>query len=106
MRAGELRHRIIIRELAGTRNEYYEEERSYSDVATVWAQKITPRGREYTSANVEVEERTVVFKIRYRSDVTTKMIVEDADGTQYDIEVVQDEDGRRRYQHLVCREME
>lgn len=104
MRAGQLRHRITIKELDGTRNDYNEESLSYSTVDEVWAEKVTPRGSEVVSGKIEVAERTVAWRIRYRDDVTTKMVVEDADGAEYDIEFVRDEVGTRRDLWLVCKE--
>lgn len=69
MRAGELRHRIILQEPVHTRNTFNEMVTTYSDVATVWASIEWGSGRRYEAASQLNSEVQGIIRIRYRSDV-------------------------------------
>ncbi len=70
MRSGRLDRRLTLQRRTLTENDYGEAVETWTDLATVWAEKIPVRGFErYASMQTvaEVEER---FKIRYRKDIT------------------------------------
>lgn len=46
---------------------------TWADAFTVWAGVITSGGKEFYAAQKKNEETTAIFKIRYRSDISTKM---------------------------------
>ena len=71
MRAGKLDRRITIRRYTTTRNDFGEDIRAWSDVATVWAQQRPNRGAERFAAQQIVGSRVLTFHIRYRADLTT-----------------------------------
>ena len=55
--------------------------------ASVWAQKVDVRGREYLAAKQVNADLTTTFRIRHRTDVvTTDRIV--YNGTQYSIQSI------------------
>jgi SPP1 family predicted phage head-tail adaptor len=94
MRAGTLRHRITI-EAATVANVYGEEVETWSAIAEVFAAREDLSGREFFAAQQTNAEVTTRFRVRYIDGVTAKMRVY-SDGVPYDIESVQDPDGRRR----------
>ena len=70
MRSGRLDRRLTLQRRTLAENDYGEAVETWTDLATVWAEKIPVRGFErYASMQTvaEVEER---FKIRYRKDIT------------------------------------
>lgn len=95
--AAKYRHRITIKNPASdtTRDGYGRRIGSGSTVATVWAERQDWQGDETTANNREVGAVTTKWKIRYRTDVLSKMlIVEGSD--QYEILSVLDFDGTKR----------
>lgn len=104
MRAGDLRHSVTIQQATSSRNSYNEKVLSWSDFATVYAAVEPLQGREYWDAQAINAERTVRFRIRYRSDVTPLMRVS-WDSRLFDINAVLDVDGRQRELHLMTTEV-
>lgn len=102
MSAGQLRHRVELKRKTPTVTDF-ENVVTWTTYATVWAQKLEPKGREVTEA-LQVEGKlTVTFRIRYRSDVS----VEDRlvfDGRDFDITLPTNPDGRKRWLMLHCTE--
>lgn len=104
MRAGMLRHRVVIQQPVETKNNYGEIEVTWADLATVRASILPLRGREFFAAkqfNVEAD-----FKIgmRFRDDVTAKMRIMDLDATskKYFIEVPINIGERNKELQLMC----
>jgi SPP1 family predicted phage head-tail adaptor len=93
MRAGKLRHRITI-EAATVANVFGEEVETWTTFAEVWAAKEDLAGREFFAAQQTTAEVTTRFRLRYLDGVTPKMRI-NSDGVLYNIESVQDPDGRR-----------
>lgn len=94
MRIGKLDRRATLQHRSLTPNTQNEQVESWTDYATVWAEKLDLRGREFYAANQESGEVTTKFRIRHRSDVLmTDRIV--CDGLTYDITSIA-EVGRRQ----------
>lgn len=73
---------------------------SYTTVATVWGQIVALSGKEITGdRDVGITSYTII--IRYRSDVTSKMLITH-DGTDYRIVSLFDRSGKKHYLHLKC----
>ena len=105
MRAGDLRHRVTIQRLVGTRDSYGEVQGSWTDVATVWAAVEPLRGREFLEAQMAQAAATIRVRIRYRADLTPEMRV--VYGSQLlNIRAVIDVEGRHRELWLMCEEIE
>jgi len=69
MRAGELRHRVILQQPTLTRDDFGENIPTWTDIATIPAAVEPNAGRRYyeaLQANAEVQG---VVRIRYRSDI-------------------------------------
>lgn len=101
MRAGSLDRRIVIEAPATVRNTVGEDITTWSTLAAVAARKIPQAGAERFSAGAEQATADVIFRIRYRSDVTTKMRVVEG-GNRYDITALI-EIGRRDGLDIVAR---
>lgn len=88
-----LQHRsVAAADANGTKRQ------SFTDYATVWAEKIDAGGREFFNAGQEQAEIATRFKIRYRSDVliTDRISFE---GLNYNVTHIQ-EIGRKVEQML------
>lgn len=100
-----LDQRITLQSRAAGVDALGQEAITWTELATVWAQAITKRGREYFAAGSVQSEAGVVFRIRYRADVllnsaTLRVLWR---GVPYDIvEPPQDIDGQREAVDLVC----
>ncbi len=101
MAAGLLDRRIVIEQNTPTTDAFGAEVESWSTLDTVWAQIMQPKGREVFEANQVVAEVDVVFRIRWRSDVTAKMRVSYG-GETYDIAAAI-EVRRQRYLDLAAK---
>lgn len=95
MRAGALRHTITIQTRTVTRDSYGGETETWADSATVPASVESLSGREYWAARQTMASEIVRFRIRWRQGVTADCRIV-WDGRTWDIESVQDPDGRRR----------
>ena len=101
MRAGMLRHRVVIEQVTEAQNDYGEPVETWAELATVWARKEDLSGRELFAAQQVQSTVTTRFTIRYRSDVQAKQRLSHA-GTVYNIESVQDPDGRRCFLYVLA----
>lgn len=70
-------------------------------LANIYAQAEPVRGREFFAAGQMQSEVTVVFRIRYRSNITTAMRVVWR-GQPHDIVAVIDPHGQRQMLELMC----
>jgi SPP1 family predicted phage head-tail adaptor len=84
---------ITIQTRTVTRSASGQEIVTWTDLATIWAEKIERGGREFLAASQVVAELDAIFKIRYRDGLNPLMRVICAQQT-YNIRVVQ-EIGRR-----------
>ncbi|OTA15627.1 head-tail adaptor [Xenorhabdus beddingii] len=71
MKAGRLRHRVMIQKNEPTRSEYGSVINHWVDVATVWAEVNAIGGRELVASGAVLSEATVRIWLRYRDDITT-----------------------------------
>jgi len=93
VRSGRLDRRLTLQRRTLTENDYGEAVETWTDLATVWAEKIPVRGAERYAAMQTVAEVDTRFKIRYRTDISPLDRVVCA-GTTYDVKGVL-EIGRR-----------
>lgn len=100
MNPGKLDRRITIQELTVTRGDSGCVIEGWSELDTVWAEKIEEGSREFRSAGALHAEMTRLFRIRHRSDITTKHRISFG-GRLHDIlGTVPDDNGRSNYMLL------
>lgn len=96
MRAGQLRHRIKIERDAGTDSNGYHVEDWQTLVDRLPAERMQTGGGEVIRGGIQVQASTThVYRIRYRTDVTSKMRIIDGSQT-INITVVRDPWGTNR----------
>ena len=97
MRAGQLRHRIVIQSRSGS---------TWSDFCQVWAAKEQIFLREqFEQANQLMHDSNMIrFRVRYRRDITDKMRVI-FDDRAFDIQRLEELDNTRREMGLLCLEV-
>lgn len=94
MRAGQLRHRIVVQKPKESRDDFGDKD-EFENHVTIWADVRQLPGSEGGS-HADVAAAPIECRIRYRSDITSRMRILWR-GTAYDIEgAPADEDGRRR----------
>ena len=101
MRAGQLRHKVIIQENTPSRDDYGAEAESWSNFATVWAAIEPIRGREFWESQQINAEVTARITIRYLSGVTPKMRVKYGTRIFDIISVINPEERNRDLQLMV-----
>lgn len=98
MDAGKLDRRIKLQKRTLTQSAMGEVLVDWADVATVWARRLSSKGREFHSGGVPLGVEDAGFQIRHSIDVAavdqTWRIV--FDGSIYDIYSI-DEVGRKGY---------
>lgn len=99
--AGPMDRRAIILSRSLSQNGYGEQIETFATLDTVWAQKVELSGQEQIAAQQVSAETTIIFRIRWRSDVkaTCRLLV---DGVTYMIAYIA-ELGRRERLELTCR---
>ena len=103
MRAGRLRHRVILQSGTETRDAHGAYLVGWSTQDTVWGAVEPLTGKEFFSQQAVHAESTVRIVIRYRSDVTAAWRVSHA-GLFYDVKHVLNENTRDRMLILMCSE--
>ena len=103
MRAGRLRHRLVIQSKTETRDEYGDAVISWSTVDTVWGAIEPLSGRELFAQSQTQAETKVRIVMRYRSDIDTTHRITN-DGLYYDITDRINENSRDRMLTLMCRQ--
>jgi SPP1 family predicted phage head-tail adaptor len=73
MRAGQLRHIMIIQSATETQDTYGGIIETWNTVATVWAGIFQLSGREFFAAKQVNSEINCKLKLRYRGEMCTKM---------------------------------
>lgn len=110
MRAGRLRHKVVIEQVAEPQSGTGEPGESWSTFATRRAAIEPLSGDELFASQQTAAQATLVVKMRYLSGVTPKMRVsytDPDDGVRtLDITSVIDVDEKRRETHLMCTERE
>lgn len=84
MKAGDLRHPVVLMQPANTVNDKGRPVKAWRDQATVYAAKADVSGREFYEAQAYHAENTVTFTIRWRPDVTPEWRLRHA-GQVYEI---------------------
>ncbi|WP_318594326.1 phage head closure protein [Enterobacter kobei] len=105
MQAGKLRHRVTIQEPVMVQNsETGAVNKTWLDVATVWAEVSPLSAREFIAAQASQGEITTRITIRFRTGITRKHRILFRGGI-YNIEgVLPDPDSGREYLTLPCSE--
>lgn len=109
MQAGRLRHRVIIESYTTSRATDGQEIKTWGTLVTVWGEVKNAGGRErfVAGADQKVATATHTVRMRRRADVTLSPVAHRLRwGTRlFDIEGVDDADGRSREIHALCREV-
>jgi SPP1 family predicted phage head-tail adaptor len=98
MDAGKLDRRVTLRSKATTQDAYGGQSVTWTDIAEVWARKLSSKGREFYSGGVTLSGGEVGIQIRRTPTVSvlTQLDVFVLDGKIYNIKSI-DEVGRRDY---------
>ncbi len=103
MRAGALRHQIIIQSVIETPDASGSPVEAWSTFATVSAAYEPQNGKESVTEDQEQATLTTRFRIRYMSGVTAKMRIS-FDSRIFDIRSIVDVGGRQKQLHILCGE--
>lgn len=103
MRAGKLRHRVIIERLTATQDAAGQETGTWGTFATRWASLEPLSGRELVNAQQVSAEVTHAITLRYLSGVVPKMRAVFG-GRNFDIQSVLNRDERKVELELLVRE--
>ena len=101
MRAGTLRHKVVIQQNTPTRDSYGAEVEAWTDYATVWASIEPARGREFWESQQVNAEVTGKISIRYLAGITPKMRVKHGSRIFEIISVINPEERNRELQLMV-----
>ena len=98
MDAGKLDRRVLLLRKVSTRDQYGGASVDWQIIATVWARKLSSKGREFYSAGRTLSGNEVGIQIRHTPTVAglTQLDVFELEGKRYNIASV-DEVGRRDY---------
>ena len=105
MRAGRLRHRIIIQErsTAVTRGDYGEETQGWKTYKQVWSEIDPPKSREFFATGQTQAEVTTRVRIRYLPDIDPRMRIKF--GARYlNINSIVNPDERNKELIMMCNE--
>lgn len=103
MRAGELRHLVIIQQMTETQNAYGESVRTWAEFAQACAAVEPLSGREYFDSQQRQADVTTRITLRYRAGIVPRMRV--LFGARvYEIDSVIDIEERHREMQLMCAE--
>lgn len=102
MNAGKLDRRVTIQQPTETRDEFGSVTKVWTDLVSVWAHKREMSARERFAAGQELSERSAIWIIRWRTDITAKMRIRDDQGQLWDIQAVTEGFGRRESLALPC----
>ena len=73
MRAGRYRHRVTIKDKVVARDSYGEEDVTWTNVATIWADVQPIRGREYLELDQAQADVTHRVYVRHRTGIEPTM---------------------------------
>lgn len=104
MRAGWMRHRVVLQSKTSPISSVGAPVDTWSTYATVWASVEPQRAREYVAAQSEQARGQWVIKLRYRDDVT-RLHRALWNGHTLEIESVISPYERNRDLELVCKEI-
>ncbi len=98
---GQLRERVTIESRTTTLDGFGQNVAAWTALATVWAQALPLRGREFFSAAQVQQERSVKFTLRYRPDIVPTMRLVWR-GQPHDITGVIDLGGQREWLEVIA----
>lgn len=101
MRAGKLRHRITIQQVAETQDETGALVSDWSTFAEVWGSVEPLRGRELFMAHEQQARMDVRIRLRYLAGITAKMRVLFGSHTYQIVSVINPEMRNREMQLMV-----
>jgi SPP1 family predicted phage head-tail adaptor len=78
--------KITIQQVTETRDSGGGVKQSWGYFCTMWANKSEAQGTEQVNADRRESIHSILWTVRYRSDITTKMRVVDDGGLVYNIE--------------------
>ena len=99
--AGQLDRRITIQNFSETTDSFGQEVKSFSTLASVWANVVERVGREGEDGDMIAATKKVEFIIRYRTDVDEEMRISYNSNT-YKIQAIQSADARKAFLKIVC----
>jgi SPP1 family predicted phage head-tail adaptor len=99
--AGQLDRRITIQNFSETTDSFGQEVKSFSTLASVWANVVERVGREGEDGEMIAATKKVEFIIRYRTDVDEEMRISYNNNT-YKIQAIQSADARKAFLKIVC----
>ena len=99
--AGQLDRRITIQNFSETTDSFGQEVKSFSTLASVWANVVERVGREGEDGEMIAATKKVEFIIRYRTDVDEEMRISYNSNT-YKIQAIQSADARKAFLKIVC----
>lgn len=99
--AGQLDRRITIQNFSETTDSFGQEVKSFSTLASVWANVVEKVGREGEDGEMIAATKKVEFVIRYRTDVDEEMRIIYNNNT-YKIQAIQSADARKAFLKIVC----
>jgi SPP1 family predicted phage head-tail adaptor len=99
--AGQLDRRITIQTFSETTDSFGQEVKSFSTLASVWANVVERVGREGEDGEMIAATKKVEFIIRYRTDVDEEMRIVYNNNT-YKIQAIQSADARKAFLKIVC----
>lgn len=104
MRAGRLRHRIVIETPTEATDAFGEPVKTWQPIpdGEVWAEKKDLSGRELFQAQQINAEITTQFTIRHRTGIDARMSIRHGDGFYHIRGAPQDPTGRSEYLVLLC----
>jgi SPP1 family predicted phage head-tail adaptor len=103
MRAGQLRHRLTLQQLAAGQDEIGQPVQTWTDVATDWGDVRFLKGIEAVKAGAPVSVADCSIRVRFRAGVTAGMRYVEG-STVYDIQTVLPDTTGKRYLDLACKQ--
>lgn len=101
MKAGTLRHQVVVQKRAMTRDSLGAPVETWSTFATVFAEVQPLRGREYLDIRAAQSEVTTRIRMRYLAGMNTTMRITH-DGAIYRVVDVINENSRDRMIECMC----
>lgn len=99
--AGQLDRRITIKNFSETTDNFGQQVKSFSTLASVWANVVEKMGGEGEDGDMIAATKKVEFIIRYRTDVNEEMRISYNSNT-YKIQAIQSADARKAFLKIVC----
>lgn len=104
MSPGELRRRMVIRQVSRARDAVGGQVDTWADLATVWAKVEAVSASERYWRQQTTAQASHKITIRYRTDVTTKMRI--AYGAKlFEVRGITDVDDARAWLEIACDEL-